>query len=313
MMACLSPIIIENLKDFERVPVPCGKCPACKKRRVDSWGFRLMQEDKISESSHFVTLTYDTRTIPITRNGFMTLHKPDFQNFMKRLRRQTGYKNIRYYACGEYGEKNKRPHYHAIIYNCPTVASYTLAWSLTRNGFMERYNSSVEEGKVYLGNTTSKDWLQAEEGRVSFGQIDVGQLSPDSAAYVAKYMDKKAGVGYFDRDDRVKEFSLMSKHLGECYLTDEVKQFHKDNLGDLYLTKAGGHRIAMPKYYRDKIFTDVEKERQLYMIHDAVEEKEAQERDLAAKKGIPWPQWIAQKKKARKYHFEKKNSKNRNL
>ena len=65
--------------------LPCGKCPNCYARRISGWSFRLMEEDKVSSSSYFITLTYDNP--PMSENGFMTLKKSDFQKFMKRLRK----------------------------------------------------------------------------------------------------------------------------------------------------------------------------------------------------------------------------------
>jgi hypothetical protein len=36
---------------------------------------------------------------------------------MKRLRKKYSHKKLSFYHCGEYGEKQGRPHYHAIIFN----------------------------------------------------------------------------------------------------------------------------------------------------------------------------------------------------
>ena len=59
--------------------------------------------------------------------GRFWVDKKHFQNFYKKLRKKvphkpyikkdgtTGYKsNIKYYACGEYGTNNHRPHYHVV-------------------------------------------------------------------------------------------------------------------------------------------------------------------------------------------------------
>ena len=185
-MPCDSPIYI-HVKFRGEIPFPCGKCPPCRKRRVDSWAFRLMQEDKISKSAHFVTLTYDKDHLPRSKNNLPTLVKSDLQKFWKRLRKNTGFSNIRYYAVGEYGKINSRPHYHAVVFNCKTPEAYGNAWSV---------NGSP------------------------IGDVHVGTVTGDSVAYCAGYVDKRKGIPVHKRDDRLKEFSCMSKGLGKSYPSD---------------------------------------------------------------------------------------------
>ena len=52
------------------------------KRRTSGWSFRLVKEGERSNSALFVTLTYDTAFVPITKNGYMTLDKKDLQKFL---------------------------------------------------------------------------------------------------------------------------------------------------------------------------------------------------------------------------------------
>lgn len=76
------------------------------------------------------------------------------------------------------------------------------------------------------------------------------------------------------RDDREPEFPLMSKRMGENYLTPQMINYHKADIGRLYATKEGGHRIALPRYYRNKIYTDQEQKRQLTFIQDVMNQQE---------------------------------------
>jgi len=231
-MICDSPYYVLPKAGIEKVPVPCGRCPNCKLRRVNSWVFRLLQEEKVSVSAHFVTLTYDTRNVPISKNGFMDLRKKDFQDFMKRLRKLCPYSKLKYYACGEYGSNNHRPHYHAIIFNTPDESLFNDAW----------------------GN----------------GTVVVGTVTGDSIAYCMKYIDKANKKRFHDRDDREYEFPLMSKGLGSNYLTSSVVAYHKDDLSRLYVTKEGGHRVALPRYYRNKIYSETEQKEQVKIIQNIV-------------------------------------------
>ena len=47
------------------------------------------------------------------KNNPIILKKSDFQKFIKRLRKDY---DIKYFACGEYGDKTLRPHFHAILF-----------------------------------------------------------------------------------------------------------------------------------------------------------------------------------------------------
>lgn len=208
--------------------VPCGKCPDCRQRRVQSWVFRLQQQEKLHSSSVFATLTYAPEHLPRTKNGFRTLVKEDVQKFFKRLRKNTGKKTIRYYACGEYGANTWRPHYHAIIFDTDFDEVYK-AWG---------------KGEIYIGDTTS-----------------------ESIAYVLKYMCKASKVPAHSKDDRLREFSLMSKKMGANYMSGPVRKFFTSSQNS-FVILPDGYKQALPRYYRDRMFT--EKER------DAMNKKAAQ-------------------------------------
>ena len=242
-MACDSPLIIEVKGRINKIPVPCGKCPPCKIRKVNDWVFRLKQEDKVSSSSCFLTLTYDTAHVPITNNGFLTLKKRDFQLFMKRLRKKLPNDKLKYYACGEYGTISDRPHYHAILFNCSDPALINDAWGL--------------------------------------GQIHLGTCTGDSIAYCLKYINKPGKIPKHRRDDRLKEFATQSKNLGAAYLTPAVVNHHRRNFVDLRVQN-NEYKIAMPRYYRHKIFDKQERRAQLPFIANGVQQtSDKQERDFA--------------------------------
>ncbi len=118
-MPCLTPITLVRKKPkFDGSItdiVPCGRCPQCLIRRQNDWCFRLQEEQKISISSSFITLTYEEDNLPFSENGLMSLKVRDHQLFIKKLRYKVKTK-IKYFACGEYGAINGRPHFHLIIF-----------------------------------------------------------------------------------------------------------------------------------------------------------------------------------------------------
>lgn len=202
------------LKDYQ-INVPCGKCPTCKARRVSHWSFRLMQHDKIANSSRFITLTYDTQNVPITAKGFMSLQKRDLQLFFKRLRKAHGKTNsIKYYACGEYGGKTLRPHYHIILFDAD-IEKIQPAWNL--------------------------------------GHVHYGDVSGASVGYTLKYINKTKKIPLHQNDDRQPEFALMSKKIGINYLTPQMVNWHKKGK-HLYAVIEDGKKISLPRYFKDKIW-----------------------------------------------------------
>lgn len=212
-------------------------------RRLRQWIFRLQKEYKVSSSAYFITLTYDTQNVPLSKNLFMTLDKSDVQKFFKRLRKREGHQNIKYYLVGEYGTKNKRPHYHAIIFNLDDIENVHREW-----------------GK---------------------GDVHHGTVTVASIAYTLEYMTKQSDVTRHDRDDRVFEFSLFSKGLGKSYLyknddsevpDTEAYQFHRKNPLNMYITIEDGTRIPMPRYYRQRIWNEKERAGQAQHIGKVLEE-----------------------------------------
>lgn len=209
----------------ETIAVPCGKCPNCMKRKVSAWSFRLMQEEAISSSAHFVTLTYNTKYVPITKKGYMQVSKRDLQLFFKRLRKRSKNK-IKYYAVAEYGGRTMRPHYHVILFNADPI--------------------DVIHSWVYE---------DAKGVRHTIGETHFGTVTGASIGYTLKYISKKGKIPLHQNDDRHPEFSLMSKKLGACYITAKSKKYHHADLQNrMYVKTADGKKVSMPRYYKDKIY-----------------------------------------------------------
>lgn len=230
-MACVSPFV------FNSNTLPCGKCVECKKRIVSVWSFRLLQEAKDYVDSFFITLTYDTRHVPISPRGYMTLCKRDHQLFMKRLRKKA-LQPIRFFVAGEYGSANDRPHFHYLLFNVINLDDVFLAWKK--------------------------------------GHIHVGYVSGASVGYCLKYIMKPGRIPLHKNDDRVPEFRCMSQGIGRRYLTDAMVAYHRAAIADHYhATLDDGRRIPLPRYYAEKIYTSAEREQaQASLVPLAVEKSQ---------------------------------------
>lgn len=239
MGICISPW----RKTGESIDLPCGKCYECKRKRVSGWSYRILKEAERSSSAFFFTLTIAPEHIKLTKNGFMSLYKEDVQKFMKRLRK-TQTNKIKYYAVGEYGTKDKRPHYHLLLFNVDLSTLLT-----------EAEYKMVKNGTIQLNGKTPMSIKEWKEGHITIGQLNVA-----TSQYTLKYVSKDANVPEHERDDRLKPFSLMSKKLGDNYLTKQKIRWHKkDILNRMYVPLKDGKKISMPRYYKDKIYTKHQK------------------------------------------------------
>lgn len=190
---------------------------ACLSRKRTDWFFRMKQEAKHHEKSCFVTLTYDTPYLEYSDKGFPQVSKRHCQLFLKRLRKASPIK-IRYYLGAEYCPTSFRPHYHAIIFGLGVEDTEMIrkAWNM---GFITNYPAT---------------------------DADIN--------YCAKYVVVKA----FTPAGVRPTFSLMSRKpgLGADYL-DDGKRYHVESEVPHFTARLeGGAHILLPKYYRDRMFTE---------------------------------------------------------
>lgn len=255
---CISPVTLKRPRDewqdtdkystVTRV-VECGKCHKCLGKRRNAWSFRLYHQALYSDSACFMTLTYGKNIEegwgedpPTSFNGIYTLKKRDFQLFMKKLRKKSNSK-ISYYAVGEYGTINYRPHYHAIVFN------------------LDRH---LLVNSLRVARTIWKK-----------GNVDIARCNLASISYVVGYLLKGVWEPQTDDDDRLPEFSLMSKKLGSQYLTDNIYHYHLDRM-ETSVMHPSGFRIALPRYYKDQIFS-VEEKAELYSLNQEINQMDWQE------------------------------------
>ncbi len=125
----------------------------------------MVHEAATHDENCFITLTYNDDNLPLDGS----LNKKHFQDFMKRLRKKIEPIRVRYYQCGEYGEKLARPHYHALLFGFD---------------FQDKQLHSEEFGnKTYTSEMLAETW--------GLGFVTVGQVTFESAAYCASYVTKK--------------------------------------------------------------------------------------------------------------------------
>ena len=216
---------------------------ACRINYTSAWKLRLLYELSNWDKAMFVTLTYDELHVPED----FSLHKKDIVGFFKRLRAYLDYadgdRRIKYYACGEYGQKldptrpdkkHGRPHFHAIIFGlCP-------------------YDDKDRQFIVDAWQHRSEDW-QFDRNRGKKSAIQ--NVTPEDIEYVTGYVQKKlsgslAGTTY---NGDTPPFAIMSKGLGKDFALQNADRLRMN--GFTYLN---GHKISLPRYFRDKLDIEVD-------------------------------------------------------
>ena len=206
--------------------VPCGQCIGCRLEKSRQWAMRCVSELQMHAQACFLTLTYDNEHLP--ENG--SVSKADFKrwikNFRESVRRATG-SVIRFFGCGEYGSKFKRPHYHLIVFGyCPKDLQFL---KITRNGDI-----------LYTSPFLQKKW--------PYGFHTIGEVTFDSCAYVARYCTKKYMGKHPEKyyGELEPEFVHMSRRNGIGY--EWFKKFHKDVYpNDVFIFK--GKKFRPPIYF----------------------------------------------------------------
>ena len=232
--------ITENGLKFKPIPgakcvtIPCGKCIACRANNASQWATRVMHEAQYVESACFITLTYSPEYVPKD----YSLRKSDLQKFLKRLRitlHREHLGHIRaFLACGEYGKKRGRPHYHILL----------LGWSPSD---LVYFGTSYSGEPIYISKFLERIW--------KYGFCPVGTLTGRSAAYVARYSKKLLN----NAGERTKPFVESSRRIplhgvkgfgaiGSQWLIDNHSVLR---FGYLHHPEHPNVKVRIPEYYFD--------------------------------------------------------------
>lgn len=189
---------------FNYIEVPCGKCLECRLDHARQWADRCILEASQYEENCFITLTYDDIHIPVVDDvnpetgevvKFKTVVKKDLQDFIKRLRDRIGYKKIRYFGCGEYGDTSLRPHYHLILFNY-------------KPSDLQLLSKSALGDDYYTSDFIKEVW--------PYGNNLIADCTWNTCCYVARYVVKKykQDSEFFKQTQIQQPFILMSRRPG---------------------------------------------------------------------------------------------------
>lgn len=193
------------------------------------------------DANSFITLTYNNEHLPTD----YSLNHKHFQGFIKRYRKRIHPLKLRYYVAGEYGDDRSRPHFHACIFG-------------HRPDDLRLHAKSESGQYIYTSAFLTALW--------PFGFSSVGELTFESAAYVARYVMKKITGPNADRhyetvdpetgeiSDRRPEYCRMSLKPGIG--ADWFRKYSSDVFPEDHVFSRG--RPAKPPRYYDKLLDRVD-------------------------------------------------------
>lgn len=222
--------------------LPCGRCLSCRLERAGDLATRAVHEAQMhaaeGRGSCFVTYTFADEFLPKDLSVSVSF----VQRFHHRMRKAIG--PFRFLLSAEYGDRDKRPHYHGCYFG---------------HDFREdRYPwKKTEAGVLYRSPTLERVW--------TYGHCLLSDFTRENGGYTARYTTKKAGGGAEDAaytrfdDDTGEvwqvqpEFLLASRNpgLGAAWFDKyKAEVFPSDFL------ILDGRRVPVPRYYLNRLAED---------------------------------------------------------
>lgn len=277
--------------------LPCSNCIGCRLDRSKQNAVRLMCEAQLHKKCSFITLTLNDETLRARRqewepavpyippfeepqgrdvNAHSTLaygyastrldslSKRDLQLFMKRLRFELSTREpstrVRFYGVGEYGGLTGRPHYHIALFG-EDFSDDRIYWRTSG------------DHRCYRSSRLEKLW--SIDGN-KLGNCEIGDLTIDSAAYIASYVMKKVNGKMAHEHYRrelpngeifwlTPEFALMSRggRRGRGLAAEWFSKYNND-VYPLDKVVFDGKQLKPPRYF-DKLLADYDPPKMEYI------------------------------------------------
>lgn len=235
--------VVPAIPDYRvmATPIKCGQCMECHKQKRNEWRVRISEEIKSDIRGYFVTLTFSDENIKklaqIEDLKNLAGYKLDnaiatiaVRRWYERHRKKYK-KTIKHWLVTEIGGNHtERIHLHGIV------------WT----------DLSPKEIEEFWGYGTTRD------GRYRAGDRKQSYLNERTVNYITKYLTKRDL-----KHKHYKSIILTSNGIGKNYINTYnaiLAKYVEGRTQEAYISR-GGHQIQMPKYLRNKIYTDEEREK----------------------------------------------------
>lgn len=211
------------------VAIGCGNCYECRRQKAQQWKVRLNEEIKVHKYAYFVTLTFSNESLQelcntndLNEKNVNAIATIAVRRFLERWRKKHG-KSIKHWLITELGHENtERIHLHGILFNDEQITN----------------------------NELQDTW--------KYGKTDNGKYCNEQTInYIVKYVTK------IDQDHKkYKSIILCSSGLGENFVhtiaAQNTYRYIRQRSAEYYTLK-NGSKVALPIYYRNKLYTEKER------------------------------------------------------
>lgn len=220
------------------VPVGCGECEECRKKKARDWQVRLLEDIKENTNGKFITLTFSDESIHkiIKQCKLENITGYHLDNaiatnatrlFLERWRKKYK-KSLRHWLVTELGHHGtENVHMHGIVWTDQSYEAIRKEWQY---GFI---------------------WPTQDSEKNTF-------VSAKTINYIIKYVSK------MDADHpNYKSLTLTSPGIGSNYkkiLTHTNKYNENGETNEAYRTE-NGKKISMPIYWRNMAYDEKEREK----------------------------------------------------
>lgn len=219
------------------VPIGCGQCIECRKKMAREWQVRLQEEMKNRrENSYFITLSFSEESLE-KLEGELKKDAEDQRAFIDA-------NSIAILAVHRFRERWRKKYKKAPI-----------RWLATELGdkFTERLHL---HGIIWTRE--SEDINELEE-IWKYGNVWIGkECNAKTVNYIVKYITKQ--------DEKHRGFKsrvLASNGIGEGWIRKKDARNCKYTTGETNETYRlpNGAKVGLPIYFRNKVYTEEERER----------------------------------------------------
>jgi len=270
---CLYPTMIKNrkytptvknggvvpvIKDIRTayVAIGCQKCMECRKQKQREWQVRLQEEIRADKRGKFVTMTFSDESLNKIQRKVEKKRKKAWKELevmigkKKKYTPLTGYEldnEIATYAVRKFLERWRSKHKTSVKHWLVTELGQTNTERLHIHGIIWTDKSQDE---------VTKRWKYGNVNKME-QNWSINYCTERTVNYIVKYISKP--------DQLHKEYNpkiLTSAGIGKKYIErpdSKLNKFNGEKTDEMYRTRQG-LKLPLPIYYRNKIYTEEQKE-----------------------------------------------------